>query len=108
MVVGADDFLQDVMIQTNGFGFLLCTLLYSAIAVISSGTLLKTHVYHSVVNEIRPIGDKNYPSNWIEFQDWFATEDSCTAYLERLRWSKGFCCPSCGAIDEPGLATRVD
>ena len=58
------------------------------------------------MNEIRPVGDKNYPSNWIEFQDWFATEDSCTAYLERLRWPKGFCCPSCGAIDEPGRATR--
>lgn len=58
------------------------------------------------MNEIRPDRDKNYPSNWIEFQDWFATEDSCTAYLERLRWPKGFCCPSCGAIDEPGRATR--
>ena len=41
MVVGADDFLQDVMIQTNGFGFLLCTIMYSAMAVISSGMLLK-------------------------------------------------------------------
>ena len=59
-----------------------------------------------MVNEIWPTGDKNYPSNWIEFQDWFATEDSCTAYLERLRWPKEFCCPSCGAIDEPGRATR--
>jgi len=58
------------------------------------------------VNEIRPIREKNYPSNWIEFQDWFATEDSCTAYLERLRWPKGFCCPSCGAIDEPTRASR--
>ena len=58
------------------------------------------------MNEIRPDRDKNYPSNLIEFQDWFATEDSCTAYLERLRWPKGFCCPSCGAIDEPGRATR--
>ena len=42
MVVGADDFLQDVMIQANGFGFLLCTIMYSAIAVTNSGTLLKT------------------------------------------------------------------
>jgi hypothetical protein len=38
MVVGADDFLQDVMIQANGFGFLLCTIMYSAIAVTNSGT----------------------------------------------------------------------
>lgn len=42
MVVGADDFLQDVMIQANGFGFLLCTIMYFAIAVTNSGTLLKT------------------------------------------------------------------
>ena len=59
-----------------------------------------------MVKEIWQSGIKGYPSNWIEFQDWFATEDSCTAYLERLRWSKGFCCPSCGAIDEPTRATR--
>lgn len=59
-----------------------------------------------MVNEIWQSGNKSYPCNWIEFQDWFATEDSCTAYLEHLRWPKGFCCPSCGAIDEPGRATR--
>jgi len=59
-----------------------------------------------MVNEIRPTEDRNYPNNWIEFQDRFVTEESCAAYLERLRWHKGFCCPSCGAIDEPGRATR--
>jgi transposase-like protein len=58
------------------------------------------------VNQTRPTEAKNYPSNWIEFQDQFVTEESCAAYLERLRWPKGFCCPSCGAIDEPGRATR--
>ena len=58
------------------------------------------------MNEIWQSGNKAYPINWIEFQDWFATEDSCTGYLEHLRWPKGFCCPSCGAIDEPGRATR--
>jgi transposase-like protein len=58
------------------------------------------------VSEIWQTGSKDYPSNWIEFQDWFACEDSCTGYLEHLRWPKGFCCPSCGAIDEPGRATR--
>jgi transposase-like protein len=58
------------------------------------------------VNQIQRTEDKNYPSNWIEFQDQFVTEESCAAYLERLRWPKGFCCPSCGTIDEPGRATR--
>jgi hypothetical protein len=32
-----------------------------------------------VVNEIWQSGNKSYPSNWIEFQDWFATEDSADA-----------------------------
>ena len=59
-----------------------------------------------MVNELWQSGNKSYPSNWIEFQDWFATEDSCTAYLEHMRWPKGFCCPSCGAIDVPTRATR--
>jgi hypothetical protein len=59
-----------------------------------------------VVKEIWQSGIKGYPSNWIEFQDWFATEESCAGYLEHLRWPQGFCCPSCGAIDEPTRATR--
>jgi len=28
---------------------------------------------------------KDYPQTWNEFLDWFATEDACLAYLERLR-----------------------
>jgi len=59
-----------------------------------------------VVKEIWQSGIKGYPSNWVEFQDWFATEESCAGYLEHLRWPQGFCCPSCGAIDEPTRATR--
>lgn len=31
-----------------------------------------------------------------EFQARFATEDDCREYLFRLRWPKGFVCPSCG------------
>ena len=58
------------------------------------------------MNKIWQSGIKGYPSNWIEFQDWFVTEESCAGYLEHLRWPKGFCCPSCGAIDEPTRATR--
>jgi hypothetical protein len=36
-----------------------------------------------------------YPRTDQEFSDRFANEDDCSAYLERLRWGKGFCCPKC-------------
>ena len=29
---------------------------------------------------------KDYPQTWNEFLDWFATKETCLAYLERLRW----------------------
>ena len=36
-----------------------------------------------------------YPGTWQEFHSWFADEQACTAYLERLRWPTGVCCPKC-------------
>lgn len=30
-----------------------------------------------------------------DFEQRFATEDACRAYLARLRWPTGFCCPQC-------------
>ncbi|WP_429261023.1 transposase, partial [Paraburkholderia sp. GAS334] len=30
------------------------------------------------------------------FEEWFATEDDCLQYIERLRWRDGFECPRCG------------
>ena len=30
-----------------------------------------------------------------EFEQRFATEGACRAYLSRLRWPTGFCCPQC-------------
>lgn len=30
-----------------------------------------------------------------EFEQRFATESACRAYLARLRWPTGFCCPQC-------------
>ena len=36
-----------------------------------------------------------YPGTWQEFHFWFADEPACAAYLERLRWPTGFCCPKC-------------
>jgi len=39
---------------------------------------------------------EDYPKTSQEFQDWFASDDSCRDYLVRLRWPEGFRCPRCG------------
>ena len=56
---------------------------------------------------VAPIPGKDYPQNWNDFLDWFATEDACLAYLEKLRWVSGFVCPSCGNIAEAYRASRT-
>lgn len=42
---------------------------------------------------------RHYPRDWPEFQRFFPDEEACLAYLERLRWPKGFRCPACGGAD---------
>jgi transposase-like protein len=37
-----------------------------------------------------------YPRTQAEFEQWFNTEEACRAFLVRLRWPEGFCCPKCG------------
>jgi len=37
----------------------------------------------------------DYPNNISEFEERFATEDACRAYLFKLRWPDGFVCPCC-------------
>ena len=49
----------------------------------------------------------DYPRNWNEFLDWFASEGACLAYLEKLRWPGGFVCPACGVVGEPYRSSRV-
>ena len=49
----------------------------------------------------------DYPRTWSEFLEWFASEQACAAYLERLRWPQGFVCPSCGVVDNPYRASRI-
>ena len=39
---------------------------------------------------------EEYPKNLTELEAAFATEESCRAYLARLRWPDGFRCPRCG------------
>lgn len=56
---------------------------------------------------LAPIPGKDYPQNWNEFLDWFATEEACLAYLERLRWTSGFVCPRCGSVAGAYRASRT-
>ena len=39
---------------------------------------------------------EEYPKNLTELEAAFATEETCRAYLARLRWPDGFRCPRCG------------
>jgi len=36
---------------------------------------------------------------WVEFDEWFPSEEACEAYVQALRWPGGFRCPNCGAGD---------
>ena len=56
---------------------------------------------------LAPIAGKDYPQTWNDFLDWFATEEACLAYLERLRWSDGFICPRCAHAAEAYRASRT-
>jgi transposase-like protein len=38
----------------------------------------------------------DYPKNLAQFENRFASEESCREYLFRLRWPDGFQCPRCG------------
>jgi len=38
---------------------------------------------------------EDYPRTIQEFEDRFSTEESCRAYLVKLRWPDGFRCPRC-------------
>jgi len=37
---------------------------------------------------------------------WFASEEACGAYLEKLRWPGGFVCPVCGVAQDPYRSSR--
>ena len=41
----------------------------------------------------------DYPRDWHEFLAWFASDQACLRYLERLRWGQGFVCRFCGSVD---------
>jgi transposase-like protein len=42
-----------------------------------------------------PAAGIDYPGTWREFLAWFPDDAACLAFLEHLRWPKGFVCPKC-------------
>jgi len=48
----------------------------------------------------------DYPKDWDQFLEWFSDEEKCYNYLEKIRWSTGFICPSCKIKQEPYVASR--
>jgi len=58
------------------------------------------------VSSDKPTAGEDYPATWSDFEDWFSSEEACTAYLEQLRWPSGFVCPACGVADGPGRTSR--
>ena len=49
----------------------------------------------------------DFPKTFIEFQDWFASEDACRAFLIESRWPEGFGCPRCGHSSAGRVSTRL-
>ena len=49
---------------------------------------------------------EDYPRNLVEFDEHFASEEACIAYLMSLRWPKGFACPKCDG-DRAWRRTRL-
>jgi hypothetical protein len=50
---------------------------------------------------------RDYPGTWQDFERWFSDDEACAAYLERLRWPKGFgvsgICVAAGVVVAGGL-----
>ena len=44
-----------------------------------------------------PVAGVDYPRTHQQLQQWFADENACLEYLERVRWPDGFVCPKCGS-----------
>jgi hypothetical protein len=53
-----------------------------------------------------PLTAQSGPRSLLEFQQLFASEDPCTAYLHNLRWPTGFVCRKCGSRTGYTLTTR--
>ena len=41
---------------------------------------------------------RDYPRTYREFVEWFPDNESCIAFLVKLRWPNGFICPGCSSL----------
>lgn len=48
----------------------------------------------------------DYPQNFVEFDEWFATEAACRDYLIKIRWPKGYNCLGCSYHGKPWITKR--
>ena len=48
----------------------------------------------------------DYPNTYRSFVEMFPGDDTCVAYLTKLRWPEGFVCPACKIKEEPWKASR--
>ena len=48
----------------------------------------------------------DFPTTAFEFEEMFATEERCIAFLRRRRWPNGFVCPRCSSSKSWQLRTR--
>jgi hypothetical protein len=58
------------------------------------------------IPEWSPVGGKDYPTTWVQFLDWFHSEQACRDYIEKLRWADGLICPKCGTISQVARMSR--
>jgi transposase-like protein len=52
-----------------------------------------------VVELVIPRAGVDYPGTWQSFESWFPDDESCRAFLARVRWGDTFTCPACGSHD---------
>lgn len=48
----------------------------------------------------------DFPRTYRQFVKKFLDDLACAAYLEKVRWPSGFCCPACGTDGHPWRQTR--
>lgn len=53
-----------------------------------------------------PLVGVDYPGTWREFLKWFPDDPACVAFLQHLRWPKGFVCPRCGGTEAWALGEQ--
>jgi transposase-like protein len=59
-----------------------------------------------VASNTTPTGGTDYPTTWVQFLDWFHSEQACREYLKKLRWSDGLVCPKCGLVSQAQRISR--